>query len=205
LFVAPNIDAEEILIGVKRHAAYRGCNTLVDDTDLVGLIHLLADNPPSLEVLLSDMIQPTPLAESDKWLIKIFTNSNTGILHRNEVVNAALIDGFDFTSAGVYLSTNMLIRPVGSGLFRLIGTNVSDSQAKIANRIAKDSMSEIVITSEFVDENLVLRIIPNSNSLSGVIFPTKAIKEILEWNHECWLGRRITSDLYRQLDVFDEF
>ena len=76
LFVAPNIDAEEILIGVKRHAAYRGCNTLVDETDLVGLIHLLADNPPSLEVLLSDMIQPTPLAESDKWLIKIFTNSN---------------------------------------------------------------------------------------------------------------------------------
>jgi hypothetical protein len=194
--VAPNIDAEEILIGVKRHAAYRGCNTLVNDKDLLGLIHLLADNPPSIEVLLEKMIQPVPLAESDKWLIKIFTNSNTGILHRNEVVNAALIDGFDFTSAGVYLSTNVLVRPVGSGLFRLIGTDVSASQARIANRIAKDSMSEIVITSEFVDENLVLRIIPNSNSLSGVIFPTKAIKEILrniEFVPNCTCGDLLTN------------
>ena len=179
LYVAPNIDAEEILIGVKRHAAYRGCNTLVNDKDLLGLIHLLADNPPNIQVLLEKMIQPVPLAESDKWLIKIFTNSNTGILHRNEVVNAALLDGFDFTSAGVYLSTNVLVRPVGSGLFRLIGTDVSASQARIANRIAKDSISEIIITSEFVNENLILRIIPNANSLSGVIFPTKAVKELL--------------------------
>jgi hypothetical protein len=73
----------------------------------------------------------------------------------------------------------VLVRPVGSGLFRLIGTDVSASQAKIANRIAKDRISEIIITSEFVNENLILRIIPNANSLSGVIFPTKAIKELL--------------------------
>jgi len=196
LYVAPNIDAEEILIGVKRHAAYRGCNTLVNDKDLLGLIHLLADNPPSVEVLLEKMIQPVPLAESDKWLIKIFTNSNTGILHRNEVVNAALIDGFDFTSAQVYLSTSMLIRPVGTGLFRLIGTDVSTSQAKIASRVAKDSIGEIIITSEFANENLILRIFPNVNSLSGVIFPTKAIKELLrnmEFAPSCTCGELFTN------------
>jgi len=196
LFVAPNIDAEEILMGIKRHAAYRGCNTLVNDRDLVGLIHLLADNPPSIERLIENMMQPAQLAESDKWLIKVFTNSNTGILHRNEVVNAAINDGFDFTSAGVYLSTSMLIRPVGTGLFRLIGTNVSHSQAKIANRIAKDSIREIVITSEFVGDNLILRIIPNSNSLSGVIFPTKAVKEMLrnmEFIPNCTCGELFTN------------
>jgi len=167
------------LIGIKRHAAYRGCNTLVNDRELLVLIHLLADNPPRIDVLLEKIMQPVSLAESDKWLIKIFTNSNTGILHRNEVVNAALSDGFDFTSAGVYLSTSVLIRPLGSGLFRLIGTDVSASQAKIANRIAKDGMGEIVINSEFRNENLILRIIPNANSLNGVIFPTKVIKELL--------------------------
>lgn len=196
LFVAPDIDAEEILIGIKRHAAYRGCNTLVNDRDLVGLIHVLADNPPSIERLLEKMMQPAQLAESDKWLIKVFTNSNTGILHRNEVVNAAINDGFDFTSAGVYLSTSMLIRPLGIGQFRLIGTNVSHSQAKIANRIAKNSISEIVITSEFVGDNLILRIIPNANSLSGVIFPTKAVKEILrnmEFRPKCNCGQLFTS------------
>ena len=196
LFVAPNIDADEILIGIKRHAAYRGCNTLVNDRDLIGLIHLLADNPPSIERLLEKMIQPAQLAESDKWLIKVFRNSNTGILHRNEVVKAAINDGFDFTSAGVYLSTSMLIRPLGTGQFRLIGINVSQSQAKIANRIAKDSIGEIVITSEFVGTNLILRIIPNANSLSGVIFPTKAVKELLrniEFLPNCTCGKLFTN------------
>ncbi|MEI7670379.1 MAG: sigma factor-like helix-turn-helix DNA-binding protein, partial [Pseudomonadota bacterium] len=196
LFVAPNIDAEEILIGVKRHAAYRGCNTLVNDKDIVGLIHLLADNPPSIETLLEKMRQPAQLAESDKWIIKIFTASNTEILHRNEVVKAAINDGFDFTSAQVYLSTSMLIRPVDTGLFRLIGTDVSASQVKIANRIAKDSIDEIEITSEFIGENLVLRIIPNTNSLSGVIFPTKAIKEMLrniEFLPNCTCGELFTN------------
>ena len=131
-----------------------------------------------------------------KWLIKIFTSSNTGILHRNEVVKAAINDGFDFTSAQVYLSTSMLIRPVGTGLFRLIGTDVSDAQAKIANRVAKDSIDEIVIASEFVGENLILRIIPNANSLSGVIFPTKAIKELLrniEFLPICTCGELFTN------------
>jgi hypothetical protein len=196
LFVAPNIEADEILIGIKRHAAYRGCNTLVNDRDLIGLIHLLADNPPSIERLLEKMIQPVQLAESDKWLIKVFRNSNTGILHRNEVVKAAINDGFDFTSAGVYLSTSILIRPLGTGQFRLIGINVSQSQAKIANRIAKDSIGEIVITSEFVGNNLILRIIPNANSLSGVIFPTKAVKEILrnmEFMPNCTCGQLFTN------------
>ena len=196
LLVAPNIDAEEILIGVKRHAAYRGCNTLVNDKDIVGLIHLLADNPPSIETLLEKMRQPAQLAESDKWIIKIFTGSNTEILHRNEVVKAAINDGFDFTSAQVYLSTSMLIRPVDTGLFRLIGTDVSASQVKIANRIAKDSIDEIEITSEFIGENLVLRIIPNTNSLSGVIFPTKAIKEMLrniEFLPNCTCGELFTN------------
>jgi len=196
LFVAPNIDAEEILIGVKRHAAYRGCNTLVNDKDLVGLINLLADNPPSIDTLLEKMRQPAQLAELDKWLIKIFTGSNTGILHRNEVVKAAINDGFDFTSAQVYLSTSMLIRPVHTGLFRLIGTDVSASQVKIANRVAKDSIDEIEITSEFIGENLVLRIIPNTNSLSGVIFPTKAIKEMLrniEFLPNCTCGELFTN------------
>jgi hypothetical protein len=157
---------------------------------------LLADNPPSIERLLEKMMQPAQLAESDKWLIKVFTNSNTGILHRNDVVNAALNDGFDFTSAGVYLSTSMLIRPLSTGLFRLIGTNVSHSQAKIANRIAKDSIGEIVITSEFVGDNLILRIIPNANSLSGVIFPTKAVKEMLrnmEFMPNCTCGQLFTN------------
>ena len=196
LFVAPNIDAEEILIGVKRHAAYRGCNTLVNDKDLFGLIHLLVNNPPSIETLLEKIRQPAELSEADKWLIKIFTSSNTGILHRNEVVKAAINDGFDFTSAQVYLSTSMLIRPVGTGLFRLIGTDVSDAQAKIANRVAKDSIDEIVIASEFVGENLILRIIPNANSLSGVIFPTKAIKELLrniEFLPICTCGELFTN------------
>jgi hypothetical protein len=196
LVVAPNIDAEEILIGIKRHAAYRGCNTLVNDRDLVGLIHLLAGNPPSIERLLEKIIQPAQLAESDKWLIKVFTNSSTGILHRNEVVKAAINDGFDFTSAGVYLSTSMLIRPLGTGQFRLIGTNVNHSQANIANRIAKESMGEIVITTEFVGDNLILRIIPNANSLSGVIFPTKAVKEILrnmEFMPNCTCGQLFTN------------
>jgi hypothetical protein len=90
----------------------------------------------------------------------------------------------------------MLIRPVGTGLFRLIGTNVSDSQAKIANRIAKDNIGEIVITSEFVGENLILLVIPNANSLSGVIFPTKAIKELLrniEFLPNCTCGELFTN------------
>ena len=200
LVVAPNLDSQELLVGIKRHASYRGENTLVADQDLVGIIGLIAGTPPNIENLRINMLSEPELSESEQWIVKTFQNAPNGILHRNEVTHQAIKSGLDFTSAGVYLSTSMLIRPLGSGLFKLIGVEVSEEQRKLKSIVHKSQVDQTQIIFNFENELLVFQITPNSNAINGVIFPPNEIKKLfknIDFQCECSCGSLSTNQMIK--------
>ena len=122
LLVNPCASPDQLLVGLRKVEAYRHAKVLVGKNDFRRALNVTFGDPPRLANIpdvLSAGVKLTPfeVAVSEKFDI-----SGRNLLHRDELVEAAVENGVAAVSAGVYLSTSPIIRssPVRRGYFSLV-------------------------------------------------------------------------------------
>jgi hypothetical protein len=181
LLVFGNLDSETLLIGIERQASYRQAILLGSHSDQIALVKAVAGEEPSYEILRENTHEEPELNQTDVWFLEIFQEAPNGMMHRNEITAAAMRDGKNMSSVGVFLLFNPLIRPVGSAVLALANciTNREDIQ-RHAN-IAKALEDRTNIDFEFSGSSILLRITPNLNTLmAGVLFPNAELRVLIK-------------------------
>ncbi len=103
------------------------------------------------------------------------------MMHRNEITAAAMRDGKNMSSVGVFLLFNPLIRPVGSAVMALANCIVNQEDIQRHASVAKAVEDKTHIEFEFSGSNIMLRITPNLNTLmAGVLFPNAELRDLIK-------------------------
>jgi hypothetical protein len=122
LLVSPTADPAQLLVGLRKVEAYRHAKVAVGEADFRRALKVTFGDPPKLATIpdeLSALVTLTPFEEA---VSEKFANSGRNLLHRDELVEAAVHRGVSAVSAGVYLSTSPIIRSslVRRGYFSLV-------------------------------------------------------------------------------------
>lgn len=179
LLVTDQVNCEELVEGIRRHAQHRNTELPGENFELVGLVHLVAGNPPRLEVLESNTLEKVELSETDRWFIERFENREKKILHRSELLQMALEEGRNTATVGVYTLFNPLLRNCGNSVYTLIGNSPDSEDVRIHAEIVRKNVSDSQIEYSFIEQNIELKILPNINALGGVIFPPKELHQLV--------------------------
>jgi len=198
------LSAENLLIGVERHAYYRQTPLIGSLADQVALIKEITGQYPNYTNLKSNTLEEPILSLSDTWLLEIFRDSPTGMLHRNEITAAALRDGKNVSSVGIFLIYNPLVRPAGLAVMTLANQTIDSEFARQYANIARAAEAPTTLEFEFEDSNIVLRFVPNLNTMmAGVLFPKAELRAMIKdhsFDVECQCGRLNSTQQLRLRD-----
>jgi transcriptional regulator with XRE-family HTH domain len=131
LLVSPTIPLIEVKVGLERIAKYRGQELIGHPSDVFELIERLAGNPCNKDKLQEHLVSAIKLSNHEQWLVSLFTESKMGILHRDEVTEAAIEDGVAIGSVNQYLSTSPILRPHSKGFYSLVNQKVAISDLNL--------------------------------------------------------------------------
>jgi DNA-directed RNA polymerase sigma subunit (sigma70/sigma32) len=183
LKVTSPLEVKELIRGLQRTGKNRDVSLIGSTVELSNLILDLAGNPPHYETVSSGLVKEVDFQTLEKWLIEMFSESNLGILHSNDIVNSALRDRrINVSSVTVYLSNSPIIRPHGRSLYSLVGTDVSEDQLEAYIEIIRGSAEASEVSYEMSDASSgILSVRPNLNVItSGIVFPPSGYKKIFE-------------------------
>jgi hypothetical protein len=128
---------------------------------------------------MKNTIERAELSATDSWLIDIFRDSPRGYLHRNDLMEAAIAEGYNYSTIGVYLLKNPIIRSYGEAVYSLVGTQINAQEIENYANMQRLNVSKTIVSFEFQASNIRLTVVPNINSIGGVIFAPRALKEML--------------------------
>jgi len=131
LLVDNEISIDEIKIGLERVAKYRKQELIGHPEDVHSLISKLAGDPCRIQNMLFDSTPTPSLSNHDEWLMNLFLDTPEKILHRDEIVEAAIEEGVAIGSINQYLSASPILRSKGRGIYSLV--NISVSKDKLIN------------------------------------------------------------------------
>jgi len=182
LKVLSPLEVSDLLKGLERAGKFRDVSLIGSKNNLSNLIFKLAGDPPNFQTISSGLIKEVEFQNLEKWLIEIFSEANLGILHSNDVVNFALRDGVNITSATVYLGRSPITRAHGKSLFSLVGTDVTKDQLDAYTQIIRGTTEASEVSYEMTSASKgILSVKPNLNVItSGIIFPSSGHKKIFE-------------------------
>jgi hypothetical protein len=183
LLVASPLTVNDLRAGLDRSGNYRGVSIIGSSSDLSSLIEKLAGSPPNVETMSRGLIKNVEFRTLETWLVEIFSQSDLGILHANEVVSMALREGdINVSSVTVYLITSPIIRSHGKSIYSLVGTAVSQDQLEAYTRIIRGTSEASEVSYEMTDASRgILSVKPNLNVItSGIVFPPSGYKKIFE-------------------------
>jgi hypothetical protein len=174
LLVDNEISIDEIKIGLERVATYRKQELIGHPEDVHSLISKLAGDPCRIQNMLFDSTQTPNLSNHDKWLMDLFLDTPDKILHRDEIVEAAIEEGIAIGSINQYLSSSPILRSKGRGIYSLV--NVSVSKDKLVNYRIKALADTQKASHEiiFKDNKVFYEVVPNLALLaSGAIISNR--------------------------------
>lgn len=181
LMVFGELDAEVLLIGIERQAAYRQVSILGSNTEQIALIMDIAGDSPSYEAFMIQAKNEPELSQTDVWFLELFQESPTGMLHRNEISAAAIRDGKNLASVSVFLLFNVFLRPAGAAVMTLANVKVEPEAARRYAAIARAIQEQTQLEFSFSGSDVLLRIVPNVNTMAaGVLFPRVELKEMIK-------------------------
>jgi hypothetical protein len=181
LMVFGSLDPETLLIGVERQASYRQAILLGVHTDQIAIVKALAGDIPTYETLRENTHEEPELNQTDLWFLEIFQDSPSGMMHRNEITAAAMRDGKNMSSVGVFLLFNPLIRPVGSSVMALANAILDQESIQLHANVAKAVEDKTHIHFEFIGSDILLKVTPNMNTLmAGVLFPSAELRALIK-------------------------
>ena len=183
LMVKDALDIKELSIGIRRVSNYRGAVLEIEEDILLDLIRQVVGEPSSIKNMDNPLIADLKFSNHEKWLISIFRDSDSGLLHRDQISEKALRDGVSLGSLAIYLTYVPFLRLVAPSVFALVGTNHGDQQILEAKEIAKESTFQTEVAYQIAGNYINMELRPNMNTISsGVVFPPKelasAVKEI---------------------------
>jgi hypothetical protein len=193
LLVFETLSAEDLLIGIERHANYRNYSVIGAHKDQIGLIVALSGEAPNFETYKSDCTEIPSLNETDNWLLEIFRNSPSGMLHRNEVTAAALRDHKNVATMSIFLLFNPLLRTVGPGVMALADMKIDSVSANQYAKIARAAEERTELDWSFEGTDISITFCPNLNAMSaGVLFPNPELRNMIKafvFNVACDCGK----------------
>lgn len=181
LKVFGELDAEVLLVGIQRQAAYRQVSILGSKIDQLALINEIAGVTPSYESFQIGSKSEPELSLTDIWFLELLQNSPNGMLHRSEISSAAIRDKKNLTSVSVFSLFNPLLRPVGAGVLALANVKVDAEVARRHAAIARAAQELTFLEYSFSGSDIILKIIPNINTMgSGILFPPRELREMIK-------------------------
>ncbi len=181
LLVFGSLNPEILLVGVERQASYRQAILLGSYADQIALVKAIAGEEPTYEKLRENTHEEPELNQTDIWFLEIFQNSPNGMMHRNEITAAAMRDGKNISSVGVFLLFNPLIRPVGSSVMALANAILDQESIQLHANVAKAVEDKTHVQIEFSGSDLLLTVTPNLNTLmAGVLFPSAELRALIK-------------------------
>jgi hypothetical protein len=103
------------------------------------------------------------------------------MLHRNEITAAAMRDGKNVNSIGIFLLFNPLIRPVGSAVLALADQKFETEFVKQYAAIARAAEEPTQLDFTFQNGNILISFIPNLNTIAaGVLFPKQELRDMVK-------------------------
>ena len=161
LKVFNELGAESLLVGIERQASYRQTPLVGLKADLIAMIKELAGENPSFTIFRANTLEDPELSQTDEWILEVFRDSPTGMLHRNEITAAAMRDGKNVNSIGIFLLFNPLIRPVGSAVLALADQTVDIELVKQYAAIARAAEEPTQLDFSFQGSDILISFIPN--------------------------------------------
>lgn len=183
LKVQSPLDVEELIVGLKRTGKQRGVLLIGSFSDLSELIRELAGDPPNYLMASRNLMDEIEFQTIENWLIEIFSETNFGILHSNEIVNFALRDKhINISSLNKYLFDSPIIRSHRGSIYSLVGTQVNQDLLDSYTRIIRETRQASEILYEMIDASKgLLSVRPNINVISsGIVFLPAEYKQIFE-------------------------
>jgi hypothetical protein len=181
LLVFEDMSASDLLVGVERHASYRNYPVIGAQEEQLGLIKAVCGDNPTYVAYEKNAQELPELNDTDLWLLELFRSSPTGVLHRNEVTEAALKDQKNVATINVFLLYNPLLRSVGSAVMALANCKVDPVTADKYARIARAAVEPTELEWEFSGSNILIKFTPNLNMMAaGVLFPSNDLRDMIK-------------------------
>ncbi len=201
LMVFNELNAESLLVGIERQANYRQTPLVGLKADLIALIKELSGENPNFATFRSNTLENPELSQTDEWILEVFRDSPTGMMHRNEITAAAMRDGKNVNSIGVFLIFNPLVRPVGSAVLALADQNFDVELVKQYAAIARAAEEPTQLDFSFQGSNILITFVPNLNTIAaGVLFPKQELRDMVKLHSfpvECFCGAFESNQMLR--------
>lgn len=201
LMVFNELNAESLLVGIERQANYRQTPLVGLKADLIAIIKELAGENPNFATFRSNTLEDPELSQTDEWILEVFRDSPTGMMHRNEITAAAIRDGKNVNSIGVFLIFNSLIRPVGSAVLALADQSFDVELVKQYAAIARAAEEPTQLDFGFQGSDILITFIPNLNTIAaGVLFPKQELRDMVKLHSfpvECFCGAFESNQMLR--------
>lgn len=195
------LDAESLLVGIERQANYRQTPLVGLKADLIALIKELSGENPNFVTFRSNTLEDPELSQTDEWILEVFRDSPTGMLHRNEITAAAMRDGKNVNSIGIFLLFNPLVRPVGSAVLALADQKFDIELVKQYAAIARAAEEPTQLDFIFQEADILLNFTPNLNTIAaGVLFPKQELRDMVKlysFHVECFCGSFESNQMLR--------
>jgi hypothetical protein len=201
LMVFSELNAESLLVGIERQANYRQTPLVGLKADLIAMIKELAGENPNFTTFRSNTLEDPELSQTDEWILEVFRDSPTGMMHRNEITAAAMRDGKNVNSIGVFLIFNPLVRPVGSAVLALADQNFDVELVKQYAAIARAAEEPTQLDFSFQGSDILITFVPNLNTIAaGVLFPKQELRDMVKLHSfpvECFCGAFESNQMLR--------
>jgi hypothetical protein len=201
LMVFNELNAESLLVGIERQANYRQTPLVGLKADLIALIKELSGENPNFATFRSNTLENPELSQTDEWILEVFRDSPTGMMHRNEITAAAMRDGKNINSIGVFLIFNPLVRPVGSAVLALADQNFDVELVKQYAAIARAAEEPTQLDFSFQGSDILITFVPNLNTIAaGVLFPKQELRDMVKLHSfpvECFCGTFESNQMLR--------
>jgi len=201
LMVFNELNAESLLVGIERQANYRQTPLVGLKADLIALIKELSGENPNFATFRSNTLENPELSQTDEWILEVFRDSPTGMMHRNEITAAAMRDGKNVNSIGVFLIFNPLVRPVGSAVLALADQNFDVELVKQYAAIARAAEEPTQLDFSFQGSDILITFVPNLNTIAaGVLFPKQELRDMVKLHSfpvECFCGTFESNQMLR--------
>jgi hypothetical protein len=199
LLIKDGLSPAEILEGINRQIDSRQDNHVGSRQSLIELIEMVAGNPCRWANLPESASSDIQLSDSQIWFREIFHNSTTGLLHRDQIAEAAIDDDLPLGSAGAWTSYSPILRKVALGVYCLVGTETSSNEAEIYRTGARANSSGASLDFSLINSNLLqIRICPSYGTFEGGAFyaSSEIYNLIAEFEFRCECScRQLKSDV----------
>ena len=135
LFVSSPLSLDVLAQGLNRVAKFRKCAALMPPTAVLGRLLEMAGMTKNDQGLFTGPKQALTEDSLHSWLYNFVLNSTNHIASKATIFRAASKVGLSINTLGLYLSYLSWIRPLGEGLFTLVGQTPSVAAIDFAHRV----------------------------------------------------------------------